>query len=71
MNKENKKSMSKPESIYMRDNVDKTIQRTESLIDLIFRRTLYNPEYYSKYNEDCSLKSSHNIEDFLQMKKAF
>ena len=36
--------MSKPESIYMWDNVDKTIQISESQIDLINKiRYLYDP----------------------------
>ena len=39
--------MSKPESIYMWDNVDKTIQIIESKIDLMNRRTdLYDPKYF-------------------------
>ena len=54
--------MSKPESIYMWDNVDKTIQRIESQIDLINRRTdLYDPKYCSQDNEGCSLKYSYII----------
>ena len=62
--------MSKPESIYMWDNVDKTIQIIESQIDLINRRTgLYDPRYFSQDNEDCSLKSSHIIESFVTMKE--
>ena len=62
MKQENKRSMSKPESIYMWDNVEKTIQIIESRIDLINRRTdLYDLQYYSEDNEYCSLKSSHII----------
>ena len=62
--------MSKPESIYMWDNVDKTVQRIESRIDLINKRTdLYDPQYCSKDNEDCSLKSYYIIGEFVPMKK--
>ena len=54
--------MSKPESIYMWDNMDKTSLKIESRIDLINRRTdLYDPKYFSKDNEDFSLKSSYII----------
>ena len=57
LEQENKISMSKPESIYMWDNVDKTIQIIESRIDLINRRTdLYEPKYCSQDNEGCLLK---------------
>ena len=66
MNKENKRAMSKPDSIYMWDNVDKTIQIIESRIDLISKTTyLYYPQYCSKDNEDCSFKYSHIIGEFL------
>ena len=62
--------MSKPESIYMWDNVDNTIQSIESRIDLFNKRTdLYNPKYCSQDNEGCSLKSSHIIAEFLPMKE--
>ena len=62
--------MSKTESIYMWDNLDNTIQRIESLIDLINRGTdLYDSKYCSKDNEGCSLKSSHIIGEFMPMKK--
>ena len=54
--------MSKHQSIYMWGNVDKTIQIIESQIHLIYKITdLYDPQYFSKDNEDCSLKSSHII----------
>ena len=70
MKKENKRSMSKPGSIYMWYNVDNTIQRIESRIDLNNRRTdLYYPQYCSKDNEDCSLKSSQIIGEFVPMKE--
>ena len=70
MKQENKRSMSKPESIYMWDNVDKTIQRIESRIDLINRRTdLYDPQYFPQDNEYCSLKYSHIIGEFVPMKE--
>ena len=62
MKQENKISMIKSESIYMWDNVDKTIQIIDSQIDLINKRTdLYDPQYFSKDNEDCSLKYSYII----------
>ena len=53
----------------MWENVDKTIQRIESRIDLISKTTdLYDTQYCSKDNEDCSLKYSHIIGEFVQMK---
>ena len=56
----------------MWENVDKIIQIIESRVDLISQTTdLYDLQYYSKYNEDCSLKSSHIIGQFVQMKKLF
>ena len=62
--------MSKPESIYMWDNVDNTIQMFESRIDLINRKTdLYDPKVSSQDNDGCSLKSSHIIGEFMPMKK--
>ena len=64
--------MSKPQSIYMWEKVDKTIQIIESQNDLILKTTdLYDPQYCSKYNEDCSFKSSHIIGEFVLMKKPF
>ena len=64
--------MSKPQSIYMWENVVKTIQRIKSHIHFISKTTdLYDPQYFSKDNEDCSLKSSHIIGEFVQMKKPF
>ena len=72
MNKENKRAMSKPQSIYLWENVDKTIQRIDSLIDLFLKTTdLYDPQYFSKDNADFSLKYSHIIREFVQMKKPF
>ena len=54
--------MIKSESIYMWDNVDKTLQIIDSQIDLINKRTdLYDPQYCSKDNEDFSLKYSYII----------
>ena len=54
----------------MWDNVDKTIQRIESRIGLINRRTdLYDPKYCSQDNESCSLKYSHIIGEFVPMKE--
>ena len=50
--------------------MDKTIQIIESRIDLINKTTyLYDPQYCSKYNEDCSLKSVNIIGEFVPMKK--
>ena len=47
-----------------------TVQRIESRIDLINRRTdLYNPKYFSQDNEGCSLKYSHIIGEFVPMKE--
>ena len=64
--------MSKPESIYMWDNVDNTIQMFESRIDLINRKTnLYDPKISSQDNDDCSLKYSHIIGEFIPMKKHY
>ena len=62
--------MIKPESIYMWYNVDKAIQIIEWQIDLISKTIdLYDPQYYSKKSEDCSLKYSHIIGEFVPMKK--
>ena len=50
-------------------NVDKTIQITESRIDLIPKTiNLYDPQYCSKDNKYFSLKSSHIIGEVLHMK---
>ena len=62
--------MSKPEPIYMWDNVEKTIQIIESRTDLIYKTThLYDPQYCSQNKEDCSLKYYHIIGEFVPMKK--
>ena len=62
--------MIKPESIYIGENVDNTIQIIESRIDLINRKTdLYDPQFCSQENYGCSLKSSHIIGEFMPMKK--
>ena len=56
----------------MWENMDKTIQIIQSLNDLISKTIdLYDNQYFYKDNEDCSLKSSHIIREFLQMKKTF
>ena len=66
----NKISMSKPETNYMWGNVDNTIQTIESKNDLINRTTdLYDPKFCSPDNYGCSRQSSHNIGEFLLMKK--
>ena len=56
--------------MYMWENMDKIIQIIESRIDLISKTSdLYDPQYCSKDNEYCSLKSSDIIRPFVQMKK--
>ena len=56
----------------MWENVENTIQRIDSQIDLISKTTnLYYTQYCSKDNEDCSLKSSHIIGEILQIQKPF
>ena len=50
--------------------MDNTIQIIYSRIDLINIRTdLYDPQSFSKDNENCSLKSSTIIGEFVPMKK--
>ena len=50
--------------------MDKTTQIIESQNDLITKTIdLYHPQYCSKENEDCSIKYSHIIIEFVQMKK--
>ena len=62
--------MSKPKSIYMGDNVDKTIQIIESQIDLFNRKTdLQDQNFCYQDNDGCSLKYSHIIGEFMPMKK--
>ena len=40
----------------MYDNVENTIQRVESQMDLTYKTTyLYDPQYFSKNNEDCTM----------------
>ena len=64
--------MSKPDSIFMWDNVDKSIQIIELRIDLINRKTdLYYSKFCSQENDGCSLKSSHIIREFIPMKKRY
>ena len=59
-----------PSTNKYRDNVNKTIQRIESRIDLINRKTdLYDPTFPHQDNDGCSLKSSHIIGEFMPMKK--
>ena len=49
--------MSKPQSVYMWEDVDTIIHRIESQIDLIPKTTyIYESQYFPKDNEDCSLK---------------
>ena len=72
LNKEIKRAMSKLQSIYMWENLDKTIQIIELQMDLIVKTTdLHDPQYCSKDNGDYSLKSSHIIGGFVHMKKPF
>ena len=62
--------MSKPEANYMWGNVDDTIQIIESRIDLINRKTdLYDPNFFPPDNDGCSQQSSHNIGEFVLMRK--
>ena len=62
--------MSKPEANYMWGNVDNTIQIIGSLIDLINGTTdLYDPNFCSPDNDGCSQQSSHNIGEFVLMRK--
>ena len=62
--------MSKPEENGMWENMDYSIQIIESRIDLINRTTdLYDPEMFSPDNDVCSQQSSHNIGEFVPMKK--
>ena len=62
--------MSKPEANYVWGNVDDTIQIIGSRIDLINRTTnLYDPKCFSPDNDGCSQQSSHNIGEFVLMKK--
>ena len=60
--------MSKPQSIYMWENVDNTIQRIDPRIELIPKKYLYDPQYCSKENEDFSVKYFHIIGEFVQVK---
>ena len=70
LKQENKRAMSKPKSIYMWGNVKKTIKIIESQMDSFNKTTdLYDPQYCSKENEDCSLKSSHIIGELVPMKE--
>ena len=55
--------MSKPQSIYMWENVDRIIQKIESRIDFDSQKTeFYDSQYYSKEDEYCLLESSHFLE---------
>ena len=64
--------MSKPQSVYMWEDVDTIIHRIESQIDLIPKTTyIYESQYFPKDNEDCSLKYYNIIGEFMQMKKPF
>ena len=50
--------------------MENTIQRIELRIELMNKTTdLYDPQYCSKDNGDCSLKSSHIIGEFVPMEK--
>ena len=70
MKQENKIAMSKPESIYMWDNMDNIIQIIESWIEIINRKTnLYDPNFSPQDNDGCSLKSSQIIGELMPMKK--
>ena len=54
----------------MWDNMENTIQITESRIDIINRKTnLYDPNFCSQDNDGCSLKYSYIIGEYMPMKK--
>ena len=64
--------MSKTQSIYIWDNVDRIILRIESKIDFDSKTTdLYDSQYCSKYYEDCSIQSYRFIIELVQKKKPF
>ena len=64
--------MSELHLIYRWENVEMIIQRIESRIYIISKTTdLYDSQYCSKEDEDCSLQSYHIIREFVQMKKPF
>ena len=53
----------------MWDNVDRIIQRLESQIDFNLKTTdLYDSQYCSKEDEDCSIQSSNFIRELVQLK---
>ena len=62
--------MRKSSSIYVRDNVDKTIQRIDSLIDFNPHKIdLFDSQFCSKEDEDCSLQSYKCIGNLVNTKK--
>ena len=62
--------MIKVKSIFMWDNVEKTIQTFYLQTDLIYKTiNFYDPQYCSKNNENGSLKYSHIIGEFVPIKK--
>ena len=62
--------MSKPESVFMWDNLYNIILTIESQIEIINRKNdLYDPKFCSQDNDGCSLKSSHIIGELMPMKK--
>ena len=61
--------MSKSQSIYIWNNVDRIILRIESLIGFEFKTTnVYYSQYWSKKDEDCSLQSSRFIRESARIK---
>ena len=63
-------AMSKSQSIYMWEHVDRIIQRIESRIDFNSKTTdLYNSQYCSKEYEDCSVQSYHFIIELVWLNK--
>ena len=62
--------MSKYRSIYIWENVDKTIQIIESRIEFNTKTTeFYGSKYFSKEDKGCSLQSYHLIRESLQLNR--
>ena len=62
--------MIKSKSTYVWDNVDNIIQIIESQIDFIYHTTdLYDPQFCSREEIDCSLQSSKCIRELMHTKK--
>ena len=62
--------MSKYQPIYIWENVDRIIQIIESRIDFNSKTTdLYDSQYCSKEDEECSLQYFHFIIELFQLNK--